>query len=129
MERNKYSVKIPKDFNDIRQKFIFGLTKRQVVSFGIGFVIGLPVFFILKSYAGLTAGIIGMGIAASPAVLCGLYKKNGLYFDKYIKNLFVFIKSPRKRIYKTYSVFEYVQMMSEYENLKMTLEKSEGRKK
>lgn len=28
-------VQIPKDLNDIKQKFMFGLTKRQVVSFGI----------------------------------------------------------------------------------------------
>ena len=35
-------VQIPKDLNDIKQKFMFNLTKRQVVSFSIGFVAGVP---------------------------------------------------------------------------------------
>ena len=39
-------VQIPKDLNDIKQKFMFGLTKRQVVSFGIGGVMGIPLFFL-----------------------------------------------------------------------------------
>ena len=34
-------VKIPKDLNDIKEKFIMGFTKRQVICFGIGLVIGL----------------------------------------------------------------------------------------
>lgn len=38
-------VQIPKDLNDIKQKFMFGLTKRQVVSFGIGGILGIPLFF------------------------------------------------------------------------------------
>ena len=42
-------VQIPKDLNDIKQKFMFGLTKRQVVSFGIGGVLGIPLFFLTRS--------------------------------------------------------------------------------
>ena len=44
-------VQIPKDLNDIKQKFMFGLTKRQVVSFGIGGVLGIPLFFLTRSGA------------------------------------------------------------------------------
>ena len=31
-------VPIPKDLNDIKEKFIMGFTKRQVICFGIGLV-------------------------------------------------------------------------------------------
>ena len=41
-------VQIPKDLNDIREKFIMGFTKRQVICFGIGLAIGAPVFFLTK---------------------------------------------------------------------------------
>ncbi|MDD6826102.1 MAG: PrgI family protein [Oscillospiraceae bacterium] len=128
MDRNKNTVRVPKDLNDIRQKFIFGLTKRQVVSFGIGFILGIPTFFILKNYVGLSAGILGMGCCASPAILCGLYKKNGIYFEKYIMNMFTFLKSPRKRIYKTYNLYHSIETAIEYEKLRKILEKAEGGK-
>ena len=39
-------VQIPKDLNDIKEKFIMGLTKRQVVCFAIGLALGAPVFFV-----------------------------------------------------------------------------------
>ncbi len=34
-------VQIPKDLNDIKEKFIMGLTKRQVVCFAIGLLVRL----------------------------------------------------------------------------------------
>ena len=37
-------VPIPKDLNDIKEKFIMGFTKRQVICFGIGLVLGAPVY-------------------------------------------------------------------------------------
>jgi hypothetical protein len=65
-------VSIPKDLNDIKEKFIMGLTKRQVICFSIGLVIGAPVFFITKSAVGLTTAMFAMGACAAPAILCGL---------------------------------------------------------
>jgi len=129
MDRNKNTVRVPKDLNDIKQKFIFGLTKRQVISFGTGFILGIPAFFILKERAGLTAGIIAMGCCAAPAVMCGLYKVNGVYFDRYIRNIFAFLKMPRKRIYRTHNAYKAIEMAVEYERLKQTLNKAEGRRR
>ena len=37
-------VPVPKDLTKVKSKFLFGLTKRQVICFGIGAVCGLPVF-------------------------------------------------------------------------------------
>ena len=39
---NTRVVSIPKDLNDIKEKVIMGFTKRQVICFGIGLVIGAP---------------------------------------------------------------------------------------
>ena len=65
---NKHYVKIPKDLNDIKQKFMFNLTKRQVVSFGIGAVLGVPMFFLTRNTLGLSGGIIVMGCCATPGI-------------------------------------------------------------
>ena len=58
---------------------MFGLTKRQVVSFGIGGVMGIPLFFLTRGTLGVSGAIFVMGAVAAPALICGLYKKNGIY--------------------------------------------------
>ena len=65
-------VSIPKDLNDIKEKFIMGLTKRQVLCFGIGLVLGAPVFFLTRNALGMSGAIFAMGAVAAPAILCGL---------------------------------------------------------
>ena len=65
-------VQIPKDLNDIKEKFIMGFTKRQVICFGIGLVLGAPVFFLTKTAIGMSGAIFAMGAVAAPAILCGL---------------------------------------------------------
>ena len=51
-------VPVPKDLTRVKSKFLFNLTKRQVVCFGLGALVGLPVFF-------LTKGAIGVSMAAA----------------------------------------------------------------
>ena len=71
-------VPIPKDLNDIKEKFIMGFTKRQVICFGIGLVLGAPVYFLTRASIGMSGAIFAMGAVAAPAILCGIYKKNGV---------------------------------------------------
>ena len=61
-------VQIPKDLNDIKEKFIMGFTKRQVICFGIGLVLGAPVFFLTKTAIGMSGAIFAMGAVAAPAI-------------------------------------------------------------
>ena len=51
-------VPVPKDLTKVKSKFLFNLTKRQVVCFGLGALVGVPVFFLAK-------GIIGVSMAAA----------------------------------------------------------------
>ena len=66
-------VPIPKDLNDIKEKFIMGFTKRQVICFGIGLVLGAPVYFLTRASIGMSGAIFAMGAVAAPAILCGIY--------------------------------------------------------
>lgn len=41
-------VPVPKDMNAVKTKVAFNLTKRQIVCFGGGLLVGLPVFFLIS---------------------------------------------------------------------------------
>ena len=114
-------VKIPKDLNDIKEKFIMGFTKRQVICFGIGLVIGLPVFFLTRTTLGMSGAIFAMGACAAPAILCGLFKKNGVFLEKQVKFIFEYFTRPRKRYYKTTNIYECIERHIEYDKINKKL--------
>ena len=98
-------VQVPKDLNDIKEKFIAGFTKRQVICFGIGLVLGAPVYFLTRASIGMSGAIFAMGAVAAPAILCGVYKKNGVFLEKQVKFMREYFTRPRKRYYQTTNVF------------------------
>ena len=118
-------VQIPKDLNDIKEKFIMGFTKRQVICFGIGFVIGVPVFFLTKAALGMSGAIFAMGACAAPAILCGLYRKNGVFMEKQAKYMKEYFTRPRKRYYKTTNIFECIERHIEYNRIRKKLRDAE----
>lgn len=71
------SVFVPKDLSKIKTKFLFGLTRRQCLFFGLGAAVGLPVFFLLrKSVSSTAASMLMMGVML-PFFMFGIYEKNG----------------------------------------------------
>lgn len=118
-------VKIPKDLNDIKEKFIMGFTKRQVICFGIGLVIGLPVFFLTRTSLGMSGAIFAMGACAAPAILCGLYRKNGVFLEKQAKFIYEYFTRPRKRYYKTTNIYECIERHIEYDKINKKLRDAE----
>lgn len=119
-------VKIPKDLNDIKEKFMFNLTKRQVVCFSIGLVMGAPMFFLTRSFLGLSGGITAMAVVAAPALICGLYRKNGIFFEHQFKYMLEFFKRPRKRYYRTSNIYRCIENHMEYTRLRRKLIDAEG---
>mgnify|MGYP003528584192 CR=1 FL=1 len=105
-------VQIPRDLNKIKEKFLFGLPKRQVIYFGIGIAIGLIPFFILINYD-LTAAVIVLMLCIMPFGFFGMYEKNGLTCDKLLVNWIKanFIR-PKIRPYKTENL--YVALEEQY---------------
>ena len=118
-------VQIPKDLNDIKEKVIMGFTKRQVICFGIGLAVGAPVFFLTKNSLGMSGAVFAMGAVSAPAILCGLYRKNGIFLEKQVKYMFEYFKRPRKRYYRTINIFECIENYIEYIRLKKALNQAE----
>lgn len=123
-KHEQHFVKIPKDLSLIRQKFIFGLTKRQVICFAIGAVIGFPAFYIFNSLLGLQAGCLALGIGAGPAIFCGLFKKNGMYLEVEVKLMIEFFRKPKERTYQSENSFKILERQIEYDRLKRMLDES-----
>lgn len=123
-KHEQHFVKIPKDLSQIRQKFMFGLTKRQIICFGIGALIGFPAFYIFNSLLGLQAGCLALGIGAGPAIFCGLYKKNGMHLEVVAKLMVAFFRKPKERTYQSENAFEMLERQIEYDRLKKILDES-----
>lgn len=98
-------VQMPRDLNKIKEKFLFGLPKRQVLWFGMGIAIGAVPFFVLVNYD-VTAAVVALMCSILPFGFVGMYEKNGQTFDKIITlwlraNLF----RPKIRPYKTENIY------------------------
>lgn len=95
-------VPVPKDLTKVKSKFIFNLTKRQVICFGLGAVIGVPVFFLVKDSIGISAATLLMIVLMLPFFLFAMYEKNGQHLEVVMKH---FIESrflrPKTRPYQT----------------------------
>lgn len=109
-------IRVPKDMNEIREKFILNLTKRQAICFAIGAGCGIPVYFLVKGL-GITLAVFLMGFAAAPAIIFGLFEKNGLHMEDYFKLMLNFWRTDKIRAYQTESVYREIENRIEYKRL------------
>lgn len=103
-------VPVPKDLTKVKTKVMFNLTKRQLVCFGSGALLGVPLFFLLKEPVGTSAASMCMVVVLLPFMLLAMYEKNSQPLEKIIGNMIrVSITRPKQRPYKTnnfYAVLE-----------------------
>lgn len=120
---NKKYVKLPVDMDNIKDTAFFKLTKRQLIFFGIGAVLGAGAFFLAAKIFGTTVGVVALGLTAFPAVFCGQYVKNGIPFEKKFMLMLRFFRTPRKRIYIARNAADYALLLYERRMLKQKLPK------
>ena len=70
-------VTIPKDLTKVKSKVMFGLTKRQLICFGVAALVGVPLFFLLKSVINTTAATLCMILVMLPFFLLAMYERHG----------------------------------------------------
>ncbi|MGN4511791.1 PrgI family protein [Bacillus cereus] len=97
---NNFVVSIPKELKTIKSKLFLGLTKRQLIGFSIALAIGLPVFFLLKSFS-LDVALYGLFFTACPAIFATIFTKDGMPAETWVK-LYLEYKylNPQKRYFK-----------------------------
>ena len=107
-------VTVPKDLTHVKSKVVFGLTKRQLICFGVAALMGVPLFFLLKDSAGTTAATMVMILVMLPGFLFGVYEKNGQPLEVVLRQIMesCFIR-PKERPYQTDNA--YAALVRQYQ--------------
>jgi len=103
-------VNVPKDLTKVKSKVLLNLTKRQLICFGCGALIGVPLFFLLRKPIGTSTAAMTMMVVMLPAFLLGVYERNGQPLEVVLRNIIrVCFLRPKVRPYQTnnfYAVLE-----------------------
>lgn len=107
-------IQIPKDLAQVKAKVVFNLTARQLLCFGGGVLVGLPLYFLLKDALPNSIAIILMILVMMPFLLLGMYERNGQPLEKilhyYIQSRFI---RPKKRPYRTQNAYAALMRQAE----------------
>ena len=97
---------VPKDLTKIKSKLIFNLTKRQLVCFGGGALVGVPLYFLTRDALPRSVSMLLMIGTMTPFFLLALYEKNGQPLEK-IAHYFIEARFRRskKRPYKINNLY------------------------
>ena len=103
-------VPVPKDLTKVKTKVAFNLTKRQLICFGSGALIGVPLFFLLRGPVGNSVAAMCMMLVMLPFFMLAMYEKHGQPLERIISNILkVAVIRPKQRPYRTnnfYAVLE-----------------------
>ena len=83
-------VKMNKEVTEYRENVFMGLSVRKVVWLVLAGIVAICVYFWAKPRFGENVTSILCMISAVPCILMGFFKRNGLYFDRYILTVFRF---------------------------------------
>lgn len=97
---NNYIISIPQDLNRIQSKLFFGLTKRQLIGFGIGLIAGILIFIFVQNI-NIDLAMYALFIVSAPIIFATIYQKDNMYIEQWIKILIEQkYLNPNKRYYK-----------------------------
>ena len=114
-------VSVPKDLNEVKTKFIFNLTKRQLFCFTLGALVGIPMFFLLKGIH-LTLATLMMVAVMLPFFMLAMYQKHGQPLEVILKQIYEvkFVK-PKIRPYQVQNFYALLENQYDYEKEVYTL--------
>ena len=103
-------VDVPKDLSGIKQKIVFNLTARQLLSFALGGIVGIPFYLLTKSILGSDISALGMVAVMLPFFFLALYEKDGFPAEKlfyfWVRRTFC---SSGIRLYKANNIFHQLE--------------------
>ena len=95
-------VPVPKDVTKVKTKVLFNLTKRQLVCFSGGALVGVPLFFLLRGPVGNSVAAMCMMVVLLPFFLLAMYEKHGQPLEKILGHMLqVAVLRPKERPYRT----------------------------
>lgn len=95
-------VPVPKDLTQVKSRFLFGLTRRQVLFFGLGALTGVPFFLLIRHSVNTSWATMLMMLLMLPFFLLALYEKNGQPLEAVLGQIIqARYLRPRRRPYQT----------------------------
>ena len=107
-------ISVPRDLSKVKTKVFMNLTKRQLICFSAGALIGVPLFFVLKSTGNISFAAMGMIVVMMPMFFLAMYEKDGQPLEVVAKHFYESrFKRPKVRPYKTNNY--YAAVMRQYQ--------------
>ena len=109
-------IPVPRDLTRVKSKVLFNLTKRQLLCFGAAALIGVPVFFLVKTTGNVSLAAISMIIVMLPLFFLAMYEKDGQPLEV-VANHFIQAKfiRPKVRPYQTNNYYDALMRQHELE--------------
>lgn len=109
-------VPVPKDLTKVKSRVLFNLTKRQLICFGGGALIGVPLYFLLRGSLGSSPAAIVMVVSMLPFFLFGLYEKDGQPLEKVLRDVAdTLYRRPQARPYETNNLYAAIMRQDKME--------------
>jgi len=103
-------VPVPKDLTKIKTKVMLNLTKRQLICFGSGALLGVPLFFLAKPHMSVSTAALLMVLSMLPFFLLAMYERNGQPMEKIIYQVIqAKLIRPKRRPYRTDNFYAAVE--------------------
>lgn len=107
-------IPVPRDLTRVKTKAFFNLTKRQLVCFGTAALIGVPLFFWIKSMGNVSLATLVMIIAMLPLFFLAMYEKDGQPLEVIAGN-FIQAKFIRPKVRPFQTDNYYAALMRQYQ--------------
>ena len=107
-------ISVPRDLTRVKSKILFGLTKRQIVCFGTGALIGVPVYFFVRGSGNLSLAALAMIAVMLPLFFFGMYEHNGQPPEVVAKQFYQarFVR-PKVRPYRTNNYYAAIMRQAD----------------
>lgn len=103
-------VQVPKDLTKVKTKVMFNLTKRQLICFGSGGLVGVLLYLLTKDSLGTTMAATVMIMVVLPFFMFAIYEKDGRPLEKIISDIIrCKFQVPGVRPYKTENYYAQIQ--------------------
>ncbi len=109
-------ISVPRDLSKVKTKVFMNLTKRQILCFGAGALIGVPVFFLLKKSGNLSFAALGMMAVMLPLFFLAMYERDGQPLEVAARHFYeARFKRPKTRPYQTKNYYALLMKQAEVE--------------
>ncbi|OUO34847.1 PrgI family protein [Flavonifractor sp. An306] len=109
-------IPVPRDLTRVKSKVFCNLTRRQLLCFGAAALIGVPIFFLVKTTGNISLAAMSMIIVMLPLFFLAMYEKDGQPLEV-VANHFIQAKfiRPKVRPYQTNNYYNALMRQHELE--------------